>query len=158
MIIWSAVQPLAVSYLYRHSNLSAPVPPARVRNRRSWKPLYSRRWWYELQLWNHGGVDRHNWSSAMNGCDFFRRNLQGRSGGVALCIRKCLDCLELNDGGDRVQCLWERMVGRSTRQISWWASVLNHPTRRPISSEETDEIFSKQLGEISWSPLFLWGT
>lgn len=47
----------------------------------------------------------------MNCCDFFRRNLQGRSGGVALCVRKCLDCLGLNDGGDRVQCLWERMVG-----------------------------------------------
>lgn len=54
----------------------------------------------------------------MNGCDFFRRSWQGRRGdGVALCIRKCLDCLELDDGGDRVQCFWERMVGRQARQI-----------------------------------------
>lgn len=42
---------------------------------------------------------------------------EGRDGGVALCVRKCLDCLELNDGGDRVQCLWERMVRRLIRQI-----------------------------------------
>lgn len=54
----------------------------------------------------------------MNGCDFFRRNWQGRrDGGVALCVRKCLDCLELNDGGDKVQRLWESMLGRLIRQI-----------------------------------------
>lgn len=57
----------------------------------------------------------------MNGCDFFRRNLQGRSGGVALCVRKCLDCLELNDGGDRVQCLWERMSQLLESSPDWWA-------------------------------------
>lgn len=62
---------------------------------------------------------------------------------------KCLDCLEVNDSGDSIQCLWERMVGRLTRQISQWESVLNHPARRPVSSEEIDEIFSKQMGEAS---------
>lgn len=86
----------------------------------------------------------------MNGYDFFKRNWQERrDGGVALCVRKCLDCLEGNDSDDRVQCLWEIVVGRLTRQISQWESVLNHPARRPVSYKEIDEIFSKQLEEVS---------
>ncbi|KAK4820971.1 hypothetical protein QYF61_009437 [Mycteria americana] len=52
--------------------------------------------------------DSHNWSAAMDGYKLFRRDRQGRrGGGVALYVRECFDCLELNDGDDRVECLWQ---------------------------------------------------
>ncbi|KAK4810629.1 hypothetical protein QYF61_007366 [Mycteria americana] len=51
--------------------------------------------------------DSHNWSVAMDGYKLFRRDRRGRrGGGVALYVRECLDSLELNDGDDRVECLW----------------------------------------------------
>lgn len=34
--------------------------------------------------------------------------------------REGFDCPELNDGDSRVECLWIRIAGRPTRQISWW--------------------------------------
>ncbi|KAK4824177.1 hypothetical protein QYF61_011474 [Mycteria americana] len=50
--------------------------------------------------------DSHNCSAAMDGYKLFRRDRQGRrGGGVALYVRECFDCLEL-DGDDRVECLW----------------------------------------------------
>ncbi|GAB0203241.1 mitochondrial enolase superfamily member 1 [Grus japonensis] len=52
--------------------------------------------------------DSHNWSAAMDGYKLFRRDRQGRrGGGVALYVKECFDCLELNDGDDRVECLWK---------------------------------------------------
>ncbi|KAK4806799.1 hypothetical protein QYF61_005595 [Mycteria americana] len=69
--------------------------------------------------------DSHNWSAAMDGYKLFRRDRRGRrGGGVALYVRESLDSLELDDGDDRVECLWD---------------------------EETDELFYKQLGEASRS-------
>ncbi|KAK4815341.1 hypothetical protein QYF61_000173 [Mycteria americana] len=54
--------------------------------------------------------DSHNWSAAMDGYKLFRRDGQGRGGGwVALYVRECFDCLELNDCDDRVECLWLRI-------------------------------------------------
>ncbi|GAB0207466.1 mitochondrial enolase superfamily member 1 [Grus japonensis] len=51
--------------------------------------------------------DSHNWSAAMDGYKLFRRDRQGRrGGGVALYVRECFDCLELDDGDERVECLW----------------------------------------------------
>ncbi|KAK4828051.1 hypothetical protein QYF61_023089 [Mycteria americana] len=47
------------------------------------------KWWGDL----------HKWSAAMDGYKLFRRDRQGRRGsGVALCVRECFDCLELNHG------------------------------------------------------------
>ncbi|GAB0195108.1 hypothetical protein GRJ2_001976100 [Grus japonensis] len=66
--------------------------------------------------------DSHNWSAAMDGYKLFRRDRQGRRGsGVAL-YRVCFDCLKLENGEERVEYLWD---------------------------EEADEIFYKQLGEVS---------
>ncbi|PKU46846.1 nipped-b-like protein [Limosa lapponica baueri] len=43
--------------------------------------------------------DTHNWSAALDGYKLFRRDRPGRrGGGVALYVRECFDCLELNDG------------------------------------------------------------
>ncbi|KAK4810734.1 hypothetical protein QYF61_007708 [Mycteria americana] len=51
--------------------------------------------------------DLHDWSAAMDGYKLFRRDRQGRrGGGVPLYIRECFDCLELDDGDERVECKW----------------------------------------------------
>ncbi|PKU34390.1 rna-directed dna polymerase from mobile element jockey-like [Limosa lapponica baueri] len=51
--------------------------------------------------------DGHNWNAAMDGYKLFRRNRQGRRGrGVALYIRECFDCIELDSCDDKVECLW----------------------------------------------------
>lgn len=53
---------------------------------------------------------------------------------------ECFGCLELNDSDGRIVCLWVRIRGRLTKQISWWELVKDHPARM-----KTDEIFYKQL-------------
>jgi len=50
--------------------------------------------------------DSHNWSAAMDSYKLFVRYRQVRRVcGTALHIRKCFDCLELNDGDNRVEYL-----------------------------------------------------
>jgi len=50
-------------------------------------------------------VDSHDWNAAMDGYKVFRSNRQGRRGsGVALHVRDCFDCIELNDCDDKVEC------------------------------------------------------
>lgn len=85
----------------------------------------------------------------MDGNKLFRRDRQGRMGGVVvLYLRECLDCLELNGCDNRVECLRVRFQGRSTRQISWWVSVIDPP---PKQDEEAEGIFCKQLRKVSQS-------
>ncbi|KAK4817118.1 hypothetical protein QYF61_027981 [Mycteria americana] len=92
--------------------------------------------------------DSHNWSVAMDGYKLFRRDRQGRrGGGVALYIRECLDSLELDDGDDRVECLWVRIRGKANKADI----VVGVCYRPPNQDEETDELFYKQLGEASRS-------
>ncbi|KAK4826796.1 hypothetical protein QYF61_011604, partial [Mycteria americana] len=63
--------------------------------------------------------DSHNCRAAMDGYKLFRRDRQGRRGsGVALCARECFDCLELNDGDDRVECLRSPLGGSPEGQRS----------------------------------------
>ncbi|GAB0180245.1 hypothetical protein GRJ2_000489800 [Grus japonensis] len=93
--------------------------------------------------------DLHNWSAAMDGYKLFRRDRQGRRGsGVALYSRVCFDCLELDDGDERVECLWVRIRGK-TNKADIMVGVCYRP---PNQDEEADEIFYKQLGEVSRSP------
>ena len=55
-------------------------------------------------------MGQHSWSAAVNGYKPFRRDRQGRKGsGVALYVKESFDCLELDDGDDRVECLWVRV-------------------------------------------------
>ncbi|KAK4832306.1 hypothetical protein QYF61_021705 [Mycteria americana] len=70
-----------------------------------------------------------------------------RGGGVALCIRECLDSLELDDGDDRVECLWVRIRGKANKADI----VVGVCYRPPNQDEETDELFYKELGEASQS-------
>ncbi|KAK4816014.1 hypothetical protein QYF61_011004 [Mycteria americana] len=92
--------------------------------------------------------DSHNWSAAMDGYKLFRRDRRGRrGGGVALYVRERLDSLELNDGDDRVECLWVRIRGKANKADI----VVGVCYRAPSQDEETDELFYKQLGEASRS-------
>ncbi|KAK4810956.1 hypothetical protein QYF61_013364, partial [Mycteria americana] len=92
--------------------------------------------------------DSHNWSAAMDGYKRFRRDRRGRrGGGVALYVRECLDSLELDDGDDRVDCLWVRIRGKANKADI----VVGVCYRPPNQDEETDELFYKQLGEASRS-------
>ncbi|GAB0203729.1 hypothetical protein GRJ2_002838500 [Grus japonensis] len=92
--------------------------------------------------------DLHNWSAAMDGYKLFRRDRQGRrGGGVALYVRECFDCLELDDGDDRVERLRVRIRGKTNKADI----VVGCCYRPPNQDEEADEIFCKQLGEVSQS-------
>ena len=68
-----------------------------------------------------------------------------RGGGVALYVRECFDCLELDVGEDRVECLWVRIRGKANK-ASIMVGVCYRP---PNQDEEADEIFCQQLGEVS---------
>ncbi|KAK4828578.1 hypothetical protein QYF61_027668 [Mycteria americana] len=70
--------------------------------------------------------------------------LQSREG---LYVRECLDRLELDDGDDRVECLWVR-IRRKANKADIVVGVCYRP---PNQDEETDELFYKQLGEASRS-------
>ncbi|KAK4810854.1 hypothetical protein QYF61_008826 [Mycteria americana] len=76
------------------------------------------------------------------------RDRQGRRGsGIALYVRECFDCLELDDGDERVECLWVRVRGKA-KKADIMVGVCYRP---PNQDEEADEIFCKQLGEVSRS-------
>ncbi|KAK4818051.1 LOW QUALITY PROTEIN: hypothetical protein QYF61_004578 [Mycteria americana] len=70
-------------------------------------------------------------------------------GGVAMYVRECFDCLELNDGDDTVECLWVRIRGKANK-----ADIMVGVCYRPPNQdedEEADGAFYKQLGEVSQS-------
>lgn len=55
--------------------------------------------------------DCQNWPVVTDGYKLFRWDRQGRKDvRVVLYVRECFDCLESNDGDDRVVCLWLRIV------------------------------------------------
>ena len=46
----------------------------------------------------------------MYGYKHFERDRRGqRGGGVALYVRDCFDCIELDNCDDKVECLWVKM-------------------------------------------------
>ena len=62
----------------------------------------------------------HDWSAAMDGYRLFRRDREGkRDGGVVLYVRECIDCLEFSVVSEKAECLWVKIRGRPTKQISW---------------------------------------
>jgi len=58
---------------------------------------------YDLVTWSlGGGMTLECW---MDSYKLFRRDRRGkRGGGVALYVRNCCDCIELNDCDDKVEC------------------------------------------------------
>jgi len=82
----------------------------------------------------------------MDGYKLFKRDRQGRSGGVvALYVRDCFDCVELDDGNNRVKCFWVRIRWKANK-VDIMVRVCYRP---PNQAEEADGIFYKQLGEVS---------
>jgi len=66
---------------------------------------------------------------------------------VALYVRDCFDCIELNDCGDKVECLRVNMRGKANK-----ADILLRICYRPSNQdEEVDEVFCKRLAEVSQS-------
>jgi len=90
--------------------------------------------------------DSHDWSAAMEGYKLFRRDRRGkRGGGVALYVRDCFDCVELNDCDDEVDCLWVKMRGKATK-----ADILLGVCYRPPNQHAgVGEVFCRRLAEVS---------
>ena len=60
--------------------------------------------------------DSHDLSAAMEGYKLFRKDKGGkRGGGLALCVRDCFDCIELNDCDDKVECLRIKKRGKANK-------------------------------------------
>jgi len=56
--------------------------------------------------------DFHDWSALMDGYKLFSRDRNGKRGsGVAVYVRDCFSCVELDDCDDKVGCLWVKMRG-----------------------------------------------
>ncbi|KAJ7425696.1 mitochondrial fission process protein 1 [Pitangus sulphuratus] len=93
--------------------------------------------------------DSHDWSAAMDGYELFRKDRQGRrGGGVALYVRESLDSVELEVTNDKVECLWTRIRGKANK-----ADILMGVCYRPSNQDdEGDELFYKQLADVSKSP------
>lgn len=78
----------------------------------------------------------------MDDYKLFRRDRQGtRDCGKILYIKECYDCLELDHGDDRVDCLWVRSRGK--------ADILKGVCNRlPKKTEEEDKIFYKKVLQL----------
>ncbi|KAJ7408007.1 mitochondrial fission process protein 1 [Pitangus sulphuratus] len=93
--------------------------------------------------------DSHDWSAAMGGYRLFRRYRQSRrGGGVTLCVRDSLYSLELKVNNNKVECLWIGIKGKANK-ADIPVGVCYRP---PNQDDEGDELFYKQLADVSKSP------
>ncbi|KAK4810955.1 hypothetical protein QYF61_013363 [Mycteria americana] len=96
----------------------------------------SETWWNES----------HDRSAGMEGYRLFRRNRQGRrGGGVAPYVRDRCDCTALTVRDDVVESLWVRIKGMENKGDV----TVGVYYRSPSQDVSTDELFCRQLGEIS---------
>jgi len=92
--------------------------------------------------------DCHDWSAVMDVYKLFRRDRRGKRGhGVALYVRDCFHCIQLNDCDDKVECLRVKMTGKANKADI----LLGVCYRPPNQDEEVDEVFYKRLAEVSQS-------
>ena len=77
-----------------------------------------------------------------------QRDRRGKRGsGVALYVRDCFDCIELNNCDDKVECLWVKMRGKANKADI----LLGVCYRPPNQDEEVDEVSCKRLAAVSQS-------
>ncbi|OWK55170.1 hypothetical protein RLOC_00015312 [Lonchura striata] len=89
----------------------------------------------------------HGWSTALDGYKIFRRDRKwGRGGGLALYTGEALDAMGSNE--DEVECLWVRTKGMANK-ADILLGVCYHS---PNQEEEVDNLFRKQLENVSGSP------
>ncbi|PKU34425.1 toll-interacting protein [Limosa lapponica baueri] len=82
------------------------------------------------------------------GSQLFRRDRQGRrGGGVALYVRDNFEFLEHNNVNDSVECVWVRIKEKARKADT----IMGVCYRPPNQDVEADEIFYKQLAEVSRS-------
>ncbi|KAJ7409660.1 mitochondrial fission process protein 1 [Pitangus sulphuratus] len=96
----------------------------------------------------------HDWSAAMDGYKLFRRDRQGRRGEwLALYVRESFHSVELEVSNDKVECLWIRIRGKANK-----ADILVEVCYRlPKQNDEGDELFYRQLADVSKSPALVLG-
>ncbi|PKU34849.1 mitochondrial fission process protein 1 [Limosa lapponica baueri] len=90
--------------------------------------------------------ESHDWRVAINSCRLFRRDRRGRrGGGVALYIKKWLECgeLSLKNSHKQVESLWVRIRIRGNKGNL----VVGVYYRPPDHGEPIDEVFLLQLQE-----------
>ncbi|RMC13075.1 hypothetical protein DUI87_10606 [Hirundo rustica rustica] len=92
--------------------------------------------------------ESHGWSTALDGYKLFRRDRRGRRGaGVALYMKKGFDTLSIETNEDGVERLCVRIKGKANK-----ADILLGVCYRPPNQEEQgDNLFYKQLGNVSGS-------
>ena len=96
----------------------------------------SETWWNEC----------HDGSAGMEGYRLFRRDRQDRQGGgAALYIRERFDCTALTVSDDVVESLWVMIRGMENKGDA----IVGVYYRSPSQDDSTDELFYRQLGEIS---------
>ena len=85
----------------------------------------------------------------------FSKDRQGRKGGgVVLYVKKDCECMEINDGDDRMESLWVRIKKKANKTDI----IMGVCYRPPIQDQEVDKTLYRQLGEVSRSlPLVLVG-
>ncbi|KAF4805399.1 hypothetical protein TURU_001090 [Turdus rufiventris] len=97
--------------------------------------------------------DSHNWSTALDGYELFRRDRKGRrGGGMALYIREAFDAIGIEMNDDEVECLWVGIKGKANKADTLQGVCYHLPNQE----EEVDNLNYKQLDNISdHQPLFL---
>ena len=66
---------------------------------------------------------------------------------MALCVRDCFDCIELDDCNDKAECLWVKMRGKANKADI----LLGVCYGLPKQEEEVGEVFYRRLVEFSQS-------
>jgi len=90
----------------------------------------------------------------MKGYKLFGRDRREKRGGVvALYVRDCFHCIEVNNCDDKVECLWAKMRGKANKADI----LLGVCYRPPNQDEEAGEVFYKRLAEVSQSVTILVG-
>ena len=94
--------------------------------------------------------ESHDWNTLIEDYRFFRRDRQARrGGGVALCVRKWINCEELclRKSHDQVESLWVKIKDRSSKGHL----VAGVCCRPPDQEEAVDEAALLHLQEVSRS-------